>query len=283
MNDSKEAKKKQMGRSSGRIQNVSCLTKNSLESMEKRLNSSGIFSQDFRSRRFFRKIQDDLRERDIEPEKFTDRIIFTSMFNDIGWDKERKRWNVYSEVRKSQGVRENTLAGTLDVARSWRRKEVVCGILSHTPEGKWNSTERFKDTGHPVSKSISALRRGILKKNNRDTTHVNADASNTELLFRIIIHSVTQLSIFGAVSKRCEQFGLTEEEKGRGKPKEFVTKGVLTSVNSQNVKLLVSSPRGVSRNSVREIIQDFKSLTETIRFAQGFANSHSSGTGYQLV
>ena len=60
--------------------------------------------------------------------------------------------------------------------------------------------ERFKDTGHPVLKSIRALSRGILrKKNGRDTIHFNADASNTELLFRII-HSVNQLSIYGAVT-----------------------------------------------------------------------------------
>ena len=71
------------------------------------------------------------------------------------------------------------------------------GTLLYTSEGKWDATatqmvERFKDTRHPVFKSISALSRGILKKkNNRDTIHFNADASNTELLFRII-HSVKQ-------------------------------------------------------------------------------------------
>ena len=42
--------------------------------------------------------------------------------------------------------------------------------------------ERLKDTGPSVFKSISALSRGILKKKDgRDTIHVNADASNTEL------------------------------------------------------------------------------------------------------
>ena len=55
--------------------------------------------------------------------------------------------------------------------------------------------ERFKDTG-PVLKSISALSRGILKKKNgRATIHFSPDASNTELLFRIIL-SVNQLSIY---------------------------------------------------------------------------------------
>ena len=47
--------------------------------------------------------------------------------------------------------------------------------------------ERLEDTGHPIFKGVSALIRGILKKKNgRDTKHINADDSNTELLFRII-------------------------------------------------------------------------------------------------
>ena len=105
----------------------------------------------------------------------------------------------------------------------------------------------------------------------------NVDASNTELLFRIM-HSVNQLSVYGAVTNWCEQFGLTEEEKGQEKQKESVTKGVLTCVKSQEVKLLVFPPKLVSVNSSRENIQDFESLSETIRFA----NLHRSGTGYQL-
>ena len=103
--------------------------------------------------------------------------------------------------------------------------------------------ERFKDTGHPVFKSVSALSRGILKKTEWPRHHtLQWDASNTELLFRII-HSVNQLSIHGAVSNWCEQFGLTEAEKEQERPlgrKEPVTRGVLSSVNSQEVKISVS-------------------------------------------
>ena len=40
-------------------------------------------------------------------------------------DKERNRWNLSFEFRKSQGIREEILAGTLDVSRSWGRKVVV--------------------------------------------------------------------------------------------------------------------------------------------------------------
>ena len=55
------------------------------------------------SLKILQKIQNDLRERNIEPEKFTDRIIFMSMSNGIDWTRC-----------------EEILAGTLDVPRSWR-------------------------------------------------------------------------------------------------------------------------------------------------------------------
>ena len=59
----------------------------------------------------------------------------------------------------------------------------------------------------------------------------------TQLLFRII-HSVNQLSIYGAVSTWCEQSGLAED-----------VEGVLSSVTSHEVRLLVSYPRLVFGNS----------------------------------
>ena len=43
---------------------------------------------EFSSLQILQKIQNDLRERNIEPEKFTDRIIFMSMFNDIDWTRK---------------------------------------------------------------------------------------------------------------------------------------------------------------------------------------------------
>ena len=59
----------------------------------------------------------------------------------------------------------------------------------HLKDTRIPSAQRWwdvsKETGHPVSKSISALGRGILKRvGGRDTIHFNADSSNTELLSR---------------------------------------------------------------------------------------------------
>ena len=125
--------------------------------------------------------------------------------------------------------------------------------------------EKFKESGHPVFKSISALSRGILKrKNNRNTIHFNADASNTELLFRTL-HSATQLSIFGAFSSWCEEFG--QRPNGREPTSEmFVTKEneqLLKNVKPQEVNSLVQTPRcddPASRNRLRECPQNFETL-----------------------
>ena len=168
-------------------------------------------------------------------------------------DKKRQWWNLYFEFRNAKEYAKRFSQGHWTFLGLGDEKKWY-GTLPYTLVGKLDSTatqmvEQFKDTGHPVFKNTSALNRGILKKKNaRDTIHFNADASNTELLFRII-HSENQLSIFGAVTTWCEQFGLTEEEKGKGKQQESVTKGVSTYVKSQEVKLLVSPPIPACGNS----------------------------------
>ena len=105
--------------------------------------------------------------------------------------------------------------------------------------------ERFKETGQPVFKSISALSRGIsTRENNRDTTYFNADASNTELLFRTN-HSANQLSVYGAVSSWCEEFGQRPNEK-ESTSERFVAKEneqVLKNVKPQEGKFFGANSR----------------------------------------
>ena len=88
----------------------------------------------------------------------------------------------------------------------------------------------------------------------------------------------TQSWALNQMSNMHEQFGLTEEEKG--------PKGVLTSVKSHEVNLLVSSPRQASGSSLWENIQDFESLSETIRSSREcedaiFVHLVSAGVSYK--
>ena len=227
----------------------------------------------FTSLQILQVIQNDLQKRNTEPEKITDRIIFISMFNDIDWTR-RGNDEVCISNSESQGTRAEILAWTLDVPRSWKWKDVVWKKAKSPPERKWDSVasqmvQRFKETVHPVFTSASALSRGILRVlTGKETTHFNADAPT--------IHSVNLLSIHGAVSNWCEQFGLTTDEKGQEKfsQKENPwTKKFSWAWIHKMWTFLVSSPRLASGNSLRRNIQDFGWLSETIQFTKYCENA----------
>ena len=63
------------------------------------------------------------------------------------------------------------------------------------------------ESGHPIFRATSALERGTLKSNGggKLSIHFCGDYDNVELLFRTIV-SANQLSIYGAVADRCEEF-----------------------------------------------------------------------------
>ena len=124
-------------------------------------------------------------KQNIHPEKFVYRIIFTSMFHDIIWDKKIMIRNAFQIPKPSGTMRRNLyqlIGHSLDL-------EVKTGgmTLVSKPGGKWNSVvgqmpQRFVETGHPASTRTSSLNRGVVKrKNNRNTIHINAESPNVEL------------------------------------------------------------------------------------------------------
>ena len=117
---------------------------------------------------------------------------------------------VFRIQKKSKRTRRNPRR---DTGRSSVLETKKC---KNKPEAKWNSI---------VSQMVQV------------PVHFNTDASNTDLLFRLI-HFVNQLSIYGAVSNWYEQFGLIADEKGQ---ERILEKEILKSMNSQEVNSLVSS------------------------------------------
>ena len=153
------------------------------------------------------KIQKDLQDRNIEPEKFEDRIIFMSIFKDIEWTKKGHSEKCISTSEQVKNYAKRFSRG------HWTSLGLGDGK-------KWYGTS--KKAVIQYSRVFDALNRRILK-NNRDTIHFNADASNTELFFRTI-HSANQPSINGAAPSWCEEFGLRPNERAdfgkvRGKRK----------------------------------------------------------------
>ena len=138
-----------------------------------------------------------------EPEEFTGRIIFMSMFNDISWrskDNEQEcelNANLVSICARRFFTRE------MVIPRTWIRKEVVfCSWQQTTRE--WDRVAdlmmlKFGESGHPVFRSTSPPSRGVLKSKGggKLSLHFCVDEGTIETVFRTII-SVTQLSIHGA-------------------------------------------------------------------------------------
>ena len=92
-------------------------------------------------------------------------------------DKTWKRWNLYFKFRKIQGIRE-MIDSRKDTGRSsvLEMKRSDTGIFPSHLKENWTLqplklVERFKDTGHPVFNSISALSRGIPEKENYQGHH----------------------------------------------------------------------------------------------------------------
>ena len=152
-------------------------------------------SQDLLHWRSCRRSKKVLQDQNIEPENFEDRTIFMSMFNDIDWTKRGNSERCISNSEQAKNYAERFPRGHWSFLGPGDEKKWY-GTPSNTPQGKWDSIAaqmvgRFKETGHPALKSISALSRGILRRKGcRETIHFNADSSKTELLIRTI-HSAT--------------------------------------------------------------------------------------------
>ena len=121
-----------------------------------------------------------------------------------------------------------------------------------------NGTTIPRNRSPCVQKHQCSESRNPKEKKGRETVRFNGDSRNTELVLQTF-HCATQLSIYGAVANWCQQFGLTEEEKGR--VNLSVDKKILT-----RVQLLVFPPTKASGNSLRENILSFEALSSRIQF-----------------
>ena len=146
------------------------------------------------------KIQKDVEDGNIEPEKFEDRIIFMSTFNDIAWTQRRNSEQCISNSEQVKNYAKRFPRGHWTFFGPGEENK-SSGTHSSTLEGNWESTatqvvERFEETDHPVFKSISALSGGILKRKKEQQRHHTLQCGCFE--YRIQIskdsHSANQLN-----------------------------------------------------------------------------------------
>ena len=145
------------------------------------------------------------------------------MFNNIDWTRSGNDGICISNSENGKEYAKRFSQGNWTFLGLGEEK-MWYGTLSYTLEGKWDSTatqmvERFKDTGHPVFKRISALRQINSEKEEwqRHSTFQRGCFEH-RVLFQII-HSVNQSNIYRAVTNWCEHIGLPDEGQGQKKLK----------------------------------------------------------------
>ena len=157
---------------------------------------------------------------DETPEKFTGRIVFMSMFNDISCGSKENETEclenaklVYLYARRF-GKGQWSFIG-LGSEKKWY------SISEDSPQGIWDKfAERmlleFAESGCPIFRATTPFSRGQLKSKGHGklSTHYAAALETVETICRIIV-SANQLSLYGAVAEICEEYGTFHERTER--------------------------------------------------------------------
>ena len=85
---------------------------------------------------------------------------------------------------------------------------------------------KFAESGEPIFRATTPLSRRSLKSKGHGklSIHFTADYPTIETVFRIII-SANQLSIYGAVTKKCEEFEAHQD--GSGEPEILMGQSIV--------------------------------------------------------
>ena len=134
------------------------------------------------------------------PEKFTGRIIFMSMFNDISCGSRDNEKECESNARLVSLCAKRFGTGQWSFLGPGSEKKWY-SISADSPQGEWDRTTEkmileFGESRHPVFRATSPWSRGHLKSKGggKLSIHFCADQETIKTVFRKII-SVNQLSL----------------------------------------------------------------------------------------
>ena len=101
----------------------------------------------------------------------------------------------------------------------------------NSPQGAWDHVAEemlllFAESVHPIFRATTPLSRGQLKSKGKGkvSIHFTADQDTVDTIYRII-HSVNQLSIYGAVAALCEEY--ESHQYGTGQPVILVGRSIV--------------------------------------------------------
>ena len=131
-------------------------------------------------------IQQMMGELQCEPENFTGRIIFMSMFNDIVWDAKGNDETRENNSKIIEPYARGFPCGHWSFPGPGSEKKWY-GTYDHKPDGSWDRTaekmlQNFAESGHQIFRCTSALERGELrsKGGGKTSIHFNGSTQNVE-------------------------------------------------------------------------------------------------------
>ena len=144
------------------------------------------------------------------PEKFTGRIIFMSMFNDISWRSRDNEKECESNARFVSLYAKRCGRGQWPFLGVGSEKKWYSSTSEDSPQGEWDKIveKMMLEFGEKQTSSRSCpLSRGQLKSKGggKLSIHFCAVVDTIKTVFRTITY-VNELSLYGAVAEMCEEY-----------------------------------------------------------------------------
>ena len=155
-----------------------------------------------------------------EPETFTGRILFMSMFNDISCDRKGNKEECVANVKVASILAKKFGIGHWSFLGPGSEKKMY-SMEEDSPQQMWDHIAdkmllEFAESGCPIFRATTPLSKGNLKSKGHGklSIHFAADQETIETVFRIIV-SANQLSPYGAVANICEEFETHQDRSGQ--------------------------------------------------------------------
>ena len=164
----------------------------------------------FTTLQLVREVQELLSRLSVEPENFTGRIFFMSMFNDISWGSKDNEKECESSAQFVSLYAKRFSPGQWSFLGLGSEKKLY-STHEFNPQGEWDRVAEqmmltFAESKHPIFRSTGPLSRGVLKSKGvgKLSIHFCAYGETVETVFSTIL-SLNQLCIYGAVPDLCEE------------------------------------------------------------------------------
>ena len=155
-------------------------------------------------------------------------FYFMSMYNDISCDKYDnkneclKNADFVKTFAKRFGIGQWSFIGPGSEKKWYPSENCPQGASDHVAE---EMLLKFAESGHPIFRATTPLSRGKLKSQGKGkvSIHFSADTDTVVTIYRII-HSVNQLSVYGAVAAILDEY--ESHQDSMGQPVKLVGKSI---------------------------------------------------------